>query len=120
MSSNKSDLEKDTLSLGYDSSNNSHSLHNLKDKIILKLLLKIRSGDEHQRKICVKHLVYHVEEFGVARVFEKILPLLMSQTIATYERHLLFSIIQRISKILGFRIKAFLNQILMILMPMLI
>ena len=77
------------------------SVEELKERKILKLLLKVKNGTAQQRKSGLKHLADKAKEFGPGPLFNQILPLLMSPTLEDQERHLLVKVVDRILIKLG-------------------
>lgn len=67
-----------------------------KERAIMKLLLKIKNGDPHQRKMSMRTIADKAREFGAAALFNQILPLLMSRALEDQERHLLVKIVDRV------------------------
>jgi splicing factor 3B subunit 1 len=73
----------------------------MKERKVLKLLLKIKSGTPPQRKTALRQIADKSREFGAECLFNQILPLLMSPTLEDQERHLLVKVIDRILYKLG-------------------
>ena len=68
------------------------SVEELKERKIMKLLLKVKNGTPPQRKAALRQLTDKAREFGAGPLFNQILPLLMSPTLEDQERHLLVKV----------------------------
>lgn len=66
-----------------------------KERIIMKLLLKVKNGAPPQRKQALRQLTEQARNYGAGPLFNQILPLLMSPTLEDQERHLLVKVIDR-------------------------
>ena len=64
-------------------------MEELKERKIMKLLLKVKNGTPPQRKAALRQLTDKARDFGAGPLFNQILPLLMSPTLEDQERHLL-------------------------------
>jgi splicing factor 3B subunit 1 len=71
-------------------------LAELKERKVLRLLLRIKNGDPRARRTAMRHLCDHAKDFGAACLFNNILPLLMAPSLEVQERHLLVKVIDRI------------------------
>ena len=60
---------------------NSLSADELKERKIMKLLLKIKNGTPPMRKAALRQITDKAREFGAGPLFNQILPLLMSPTL---------------------------------------
>jgi splicing factor 3B subunit 1 len=65
------------------------SIEELKERKIMRLLLKIKNGAPPVRKAALRQITDKAREFGAGPLFNQILPLLMSPTLEDQERHLL-------------------------------
>jgi splicing factor 3B subunit 1 len=92
----------------------------MKERKILKLLLKIKNGTPPQRKTALRQITDKAKEFGAEALFNQILPLLMSPTLEDQERHLLVKVIDRILYKLGDMVIPFVHKILVVIEPLLI
>jgi len=92
----------------------------LKERRIMKLLLKIKNGTPPQRKTALRTLTDKAREFGAAALFDQILPLLMSPTLEDQERHVLVKVIDRILYKLDDLVRPYVHKILIVIQPMLI
>lgn len=92
----------------------------LKERKIMKLLLKIKNGTPPQRKSAMKQISEKAAEFGADHLFNQILPLLMSPTLEDQERHLLVKVIDRVLYKLGDLVRPFVHKILVVIEPLLI
>ena len=61
----------------------------MRERKIMRLLLKIKNGSPPVRKVALRLLQEKARDFGAAPLFNQILPLLMSPTLEDQERHLL-------------------------------
>ena len=64
----------------------------LKERRIMKLLLKLKNGTPQMRKSALRTLTDKAREFGASALFSQILPLLMAPTLEDQERHLLVKV----------------------------
>ncbi len=64
----------------------------VKERKIMKLLLKVKNGTPPQRKSALRQLTDKARDFGAGPLFNQILPLLMSPTLEDQERHLLVKV----------------------------
>jgi splicing factor 3B subunit 1 len=92
----------------------------MKERKIMKLLLKIKSGTPPQRKSSLRQISEKAREFGAEGLFNQILPLLMSPTLEDQERHLLVKVIDRILYKLGDLVRPYVHKILVVIEPLLI
>ena len=92
----------------------------LKERRIMKLLLKIKNGTPPQRKTALRAITDKAREFGAAPLFDQILPLLMSPTLEDGERHMLVKVIDRILYKLDDLVRPYVHKILIVIEPMLI
>ena len=92
----------------------------MKERKIMKLLLKIKNGTPPQRKTALRQITDKAREFGAGSLFNQILPLLMSPTLEDQERHLLVKVIDRILYKLGDLVRPFVHKILVVIEPLLI
>ena len=90
-----------------------------KERLILKLLLKVKSGTPPQRKSALRQLSDNAKKFGSGPLFNHILPLLMSPTLEDQERHLLVKVIDRVLYKLD-DLRPFVHKILVVIEPLLI
>lgn len=92
----------------------------IKERKIMRLLLKIKNGTPPQRKTAMRQITEKANEFGTENLFNQILPLLMSPTLEDQERHLLVKVIDRILYKLGELIRPYVHKILVVIEPLLI
>lgn len=92
----------------------------LKERRIMKLLLKIKNGTPPQRKTALRTITDKAREFGAAPLFDQILPLLMSPTLEDGERHVLVKVIDRVLYKLDDLVRPYVHKILIVIEPMLI
>ncbi|XP_062517464.1 splicing factor 3B subunit 1-like [Corticium candelabrum] len=92
----------------------------LKERKIMKLLLKIKNGTPPMRKSALRQITDKAREFGAGPLFNQILPLLMSPTLEDQERHLLVKVIDRILYKLDDLVRPFVHKILVVIEPLLI
>ncbi|KAG5457158.1 MAG: splicing factor 3b, subunit 1, partial [Olpidium bornovanus] len=65
------------------------TVEELRERKIMRLLLKIKNGTPPMRKTALRQITDKAREFGAGPLFSQILPLLMSPTLEDQERHLL-------------------------------
>ncbi|KAJ7455322.1 armadillo-type protein [Mycena galericulata] len=103
-----------------DTNESDLSVEELKERKILRLLLKIKNGTPPVRKAALRQITAKAREFGAAPLFNKILPLLMEQTLEDQERHLLVKVIDRVLFQLDDLVRPFVHKILVVIQPLLI
>eukprot|EP00520_Triparma_pacifica_P017137 CAMPEP_0118656458 /NCGR_PEP_ID=MMETSP0785-20121206/13499_1 /TAXON_ID=91992 /ORGANISM="Bolidomonas pacifica, Strain CCMP 1866" /LENGTH=1211 /DNA_ID=CAMNT_0006549317 /DNA_START=491 /DNA_END=4123 /DNA_ORIENTATION=+ len=91
-----------------------------KEREIMVLLLKIKSGTPPQRKTAMRQITDKARELGAGPLFNQILPLLMSPTLEDQERHLLVKVIDRILYKLEDLVRPYVHKILVVIEPLLI
>ncbi|GAA5815036.1 Splicing factor 3B subunit 1 [Mucor flavus] len=96
------------------------SMDELKERKIMRLLLKIKNGTPPMRKGALRHITDKARDFGPGPLFNQILPLLMSPTLEDQERHLLVKVIDRILYKLDDLVRPFVHKILVVIEPLLI
>lgn len=92
----------------------------LKERKVLKLLLRIKNGTPPQRKSAMRQITDKADEFGPEVLFNQILPLLMSPALEDQERHLLVKVIDRVLYKLGDLVRPYVHKILVVIEPLLI
>jgi len=92
----------------------------LKERRVMKLLLKIKNGTPPQRKTAMRQISERAREFGADSLFNQILPLLMSPTLEDQERHLLVKVIDRVLYKLGDLVRPYVHKVLVVIEPLLI
>ncbi|GMH58110.1 hypothetical protein TrST_g4513 [Triparma strigata] len=92
----------------------------IKERQIMVLLLKIKSGTPPQRKTGMRQITDRAREFGAGPLFNQILPLLMSPTLEDQERHLLVKVIDRVLYKLDHLVRPYVHKILVVIEPLLI
>ncbi|XP_052737619.1 splicing factor 3B subunit 1 [Bicyclus anynana] len=103
------DVDEDTL-----------SPDELKERKIMKLLLKIKNGTPPMCKAALRQITDKARDFGAGPLFNQILPLLMSPTLEDQERHLLVKVIDRILYKLDDLVRPYVHKILVVIEPLLI
>ncbi len=68
------------------------SAEEVKERRIMKMLLKVKNGTPPQRKSALRQLTDKARDLGAGPLFNQILPLLMSPTLEDQERHLLVKV----------------------------
>lgn len=96
------------------------SAEEIRERKIMKLMLKIKAGTPPQRKSALRQLTDKAREFGAAALFNQILPMLMSPTLEDQERHLLVKVIDRILYKLDDLVRPYVHKILVVIEPLLI
>ena len=74
-------LSSDCLFSQVDVDESTLSPEELKERKIMKLLLKIKNGTPPMRKAALRQITDKAREFGAGPLFNQILPLLMSPTL---------------------------------------
>lgn len=97
-----------------------YSLDELKERKIMRLLLKIKNGTPPVRKTALRQITDRAREFGAGPLFDKILPLLMERTLEDQERHLLVKVIDRVLYKLDDLVRPYVHKILVVIEPLLI
>ena len=92
----------------------------LKERKIMRLLLKIKNGTPPVRKSALRQITDNAREFGAGPLFDKILPLLMERTLEDQERHLLVKVIDRVLYKLDDLVRPYVHKILVVIEPLLI
>lgn len=96
------------------------SVDELKERKIMKLLLKIKNGTPPMRKTALRQITDNARQFGPGPLFAQILPLLMEKTLEEQERHLLVKVIDRILYKLDDLVRPYVHKILVVIEPLLI
>jgi len=96
------------------------SFEELKERKIMRLLLKIKNGTPPVRKSALRQITDKAREFGAGPLFDKILPLLMERTLEDQERHLLVKVIDRVLYKLDDLVRPYVHKILVVIEPLLI
>ncbi|KAM3431027.1 hypothetical protein NHJ13734_007475 [Beauveria thailandica] len=102
------------------SDENSLSVEQLKERKIMRLLLKIKNGTPPMRKTALRQITDNARNFGAGPLFDQILPLLMEKTLEDQERHLLVKVIDRILYKLDDLVRPYVHKILVVIEPLLI
>lgn len=102
------------------SDENSMSVEELKERKIMRLLLKVKNGTPPMRKTALRQLTDNARQFGAGPLFNQILPLLMEKTLEDQERHLLVKVIDRVLYKLEDMVRPFVHKILVVIEPLLI
>ncbi|EGC28660.1 hypothetical protein DICPUDRAFT_96126 [Dictyostelium purpureum] len=92
----------------------------VKERRIMKLLLRIKNGTPPMRKQALRQLTDKAVEFGPAALFNQILPLFTSTSLEDQERHLLVKVIDRILYKLDDLVRPYVRKILSVIEPFLI
>ncbi|KZV71547.1 small nuclear ribonucleo protein [Peniophora sp. CONT] len=96
------------------------SIDEMKERKIMRLLLKIKNGTPPVRKTALRQITDKAREFGAGPLFDKILPLLMERTLEDQERHLLVKVIDRVLYKLDDLVRPYVHKILVVIEPLLI
>ncbi|KAF3189695.1 Splicing factor 3B subunit 1 [Orbilia oligospora] len=99
---------------------NAMSVDELKERKIMRLLLKVKNGTPPMRKTALRQLTDNARAFGAGPLFNQILPLLMERTLEDQERHLLVKVIDRILYKLDDLVRPYVHKILVVIEPLLI
>ncbi|KAF2266074.1 ARM repeat-containing protein [Lojkania enalia] len=99
---------------------NDMTVEELKERKIMRLLLKVKNGTPPMRKTALRQLTDNARQFGPAALFNQILPLLMERTLEDQERHLLVKVIDRVLYKLDDLVRPYVHKILVVIEPLLI
>jgi splicing factor 3B subunit 1 len=99
---------------------NQMTVEELKERKIMRLLLKVKNGTPPMRKTALRQLTDNARQFGAGPLFNQILPLLMEKTLEDQERHLLVKVIDRILYKLDDLVRPYTHKILVVIEPLLI
>lgn len=99
---------------------NSLSVEELKERKIMRLLLKVKNGTPPMRKTALRQLTDNARNFGAGALFNQILPLLMEKSLEDQERHLLVKVIDRVLYKLDDLVRPYVHKILVVIEPLLI
>ncbi|KAE8447590.1 hypothetical protein EG329_010561 [Mollisiaceae sp. DMI_Dod_QoI] len=102
------------------SDENTMSVEELKERKIMRLLLKVKNGTPPMRKTALRQLTDNARQFGAGPLFNQILPLLMEKTLEDQERHLLVKVIDRVLYKLDELVRPYVHKILVVIEPLLI
>jgi splicing factor 3B subunit 1 len=102
------------------SDENEMSVEELKQRKILRLLLKVKNGTPPMRKTALRQLTDNARQFGAGPLFDQILPLLMERSLEDQERHLLVKVIDRVLYKLDELVRPYVHKILVVIEPLLI
>ena len=96
------------------------SVDDMKERKIMRLLLKVKNGTPPMRKTALRQLTDNARQFGAGPLFNQILPLLMEKSLEDQERHLLVKVIDRVLYKLDDLVRPFVHKILVVIEPLLI
>lgn len=99
---------------------NDLSVDELKQRKIMRLLLKVKNGTPPMRKTALRQLTDNARAFGAGPLFDQILPLLMEKSLEDQERHLLVKVIDRVLYKLDDLVRPYVHKILVVIEPLLI
>lgn len=99
---------------------NEMTVEELKQRKIMRLLLKVKNGTPPMRKTALRQLTDNARQFGAGALFDQILPLLMERTLEDQERHLLVKVIDRVLYKLDDLVRPYVHKILVVIEPLLI
>ncbi|OHS94394.1 U2 snRNP component prp10 [Tritrichomonas foetus] len=90
------------------------------ERWLMKLLMQIKDGMPHQRKMAMRHLISHANDFGAELIFSKLLPLLAAISSNEQERHSLVKVVDRLMYRLSTSMSPYVPQLLAFVGKMLI
>ena len=99
---------------------NELSMEELRERKIMRLLLKVKNGTPPMRKTALRQLTDNARQFGAGPLFNQILPLLMEKTLEDQERHLLTKVVDRCLFKLDALCRPWAKRLLVVIEPMLI
>jgi splicing factor 3B subunit 1 len=98
----------------------SMTVEEMKERKIMRLLLKVKNGTPPMRKTALRQLTDNARNFGAGALFNQILPLLMEKSLEDQERHLLVKVIDRVLYKLDDLVRPYVHKILVVIEPLLI
>ncbi|KAJ5129791.1 Splicing factor 3B subunit 1 [Penicillium bovifimosum] len=98
----------------------SMTVEEMKERKIMRLLLKVKNGTPPMRKTALRQITDNARDFGPGALFNQILPLLMERSLEDQERHLLVKVIDRILYKLDDLVRPYVHKILVVIEPLLI
>ncbi|KAI9860664.1 MAG: U2 snRNP component prp10 [Vezdaea acicularis] len=99
---------------------NTLTVEELKERKIMRLLLKVKNGTPPMRKTALRQLTDNARQFGAGPLFNQILPILMERSLEDQERHLLVKVIDRVLYKLDDLVRPYVHKILVVIEPLLI
>ena len=96
------------------------TVEELKERKIMRLLLKVKNGTPPMRKTALRQITDNARQFGAGALFNQILPLLMEKSLEDQERHLLVKVIDRVLYKLDDLVRPYTHKILVVIEPLLI
>lgn len=99
---------------------NEMTVEELKERKIMRLLLKVKNGTPPMRKTALRQITDNARQLGAGPLFNQILPLLMEKTLEDQERHLLVKVIDRVLYKLDDLVRPYVHKILVVIEPLLI
>ncbi|KAF2482600.1 armadillo-type protein [Neohortaea acidophila] len=99
---------------------NELGVEELKQRKIMRLLLKVKNGTPPMRKTALRQITDNARHFGAGPLFDQILPLLMEKSLEDQERHLLVKVIDRVLYKLDDLVRPYVHKILVVIEPLLI
>ena len=99
---------------------NTLTMEELKERKIMRLLLKVKNGTPPMRKTALRQITDNARQFGAGPLFNQILPLLMEKSLEDQERHLLVKVIDRVLYKLDDLVRPYTHKILVVIEPLLI
>ncbi|KAJ5679240.1 ARM repeat-containing protein [Penicillium macrosclerotiorum] len=98
----------------------SMTVEEMKERKIMRLLLKVKNGTPPMRKTALRQITDNARNFGAGALFNQILPLLMEKSLEDQERHLLVKVIDRVLYKLDDLVRPYVHKILVVIEPLLI
>lgn len=96
------------------------STEELKERKILRLILKVKNGAPPMRKSALRQLTDRARDFGADPLFKPILDIMRERSLEDQERHLMVKIIDRILYKLDDLVRPWAHRILVVIEPLLI
>ncbi|KAJ5089677.1 splicing factor 3B subunit 1 [Penicillium argentinense] len=103
-----------------DTDESTMSVEEMKERKIMRLIIKVKNGTPPMRKTALRQLTDNARNFGAGPLFNQILPLLMEKSLEDQERHLLVKIIDRVLYKLDDLVRPYAHKILVVIEPLLI
>lgn len=95
-------------------------LEELKERKVLRLLLRIKNGAPPSRKAAMRNITDNARSFGPKVLFNQILPMLMDTSLDDSERHQLVKVVDRALYKLGDLVRPWTHKILVVIEPLLV
>lgn len=96
------------------------TMDELKERKVLRLLLKIKNGGSQMRRQSMRHISERARDLGAGPIFDALLPLMLSPSLTDPERHTFVKLIDRLLFKFDAMIRPYVHKILVVIEPLLI